>query len=317
MREEQLRQKRNKEDIIRKRRAALQRKRESAQHQVQQDKTQPPAQSQPRAHAAPCVGPTASDDQVSTKQSRLVKARRSELVMKSDEPEDQGAESTAHSSISQSPVPRLQLGRMGIASDASRDAKQTFPMPKDDPPGRANRSPPKSHNRGGVGSAGESVAPRGPSSEAAPATREQAEKSLRSAMSRRLGDDMMSALATKDLRARLVAAMSVGADAQLIGRAKSCCSLCSVKQQGHQQNIRQSNSAIESERLLVRDSKKNGRQERDHARLVAEEVEDWETKHAHLMEKAEKQRKLIEEARREEKRGRSSRRREECGCVHQ
>ena len=51
--------------------------------------------------------------------------------------------------------------------------------------------------------------------------RSHAEKSLQSAMSRRLGDNMMSSLATKDLQGRLIAAIQCGVDPGVISQGKN------------------------------------------------------------------------------------------------
>jgi hypothetical protein len=121
--------------------------------------------------------------------------------------------------------------------------------------------------------------------------RQNAEKALKSAMSRRLGDNMMSSLATKDLQARLLKAIQCGVDSQVITRAKKL--LISVrKKKMNDQHVGKKKSKKE-----VNASKYSGY----HAVAVSNDIEqEWSSKHMHLIEEAEKRTKLLNDRRREE-----------------
>jgi hypothetical protein len=117
--------------------------------------------------------------------------------------------------------------------------------------------------------------------------REHAEKSLQSAMSRRLGNNMMSSLATKDLESRLVAGMRCGVDSELIARAKKLLVAVRKKKKSDDKTARKEVSA----------SKYSGY----HAAAVSNDIaKEWESKHGHLLKEAERQRKLLDEHHREE-----------------
>lgn len=286
---EQQRQQKRKEAMMHKRRVALQRKSgdklQSKQHQA--SNLQGSEISSIRGHS----------DEDEDKDGKMKMLRDSELVTKSDEPEDlQSNASPVQDVRARSPVPKLKLGSLGISDKSLLSASQLVPLPKNTVPESPADLPSDSAT---LKDPSRKVIHRAnPASDNRKITREQAEKALRSAMSRRLGDNMMSALATKDLRARLVAAMSAGADRALIGRAKKL--LLAVQGKKNQEN----GQALKTNDLesLVQNAKKTARKSGDHARLVADEVEAWESKHLHLMEKAEKQRKIIEKAREEEMR---------------
>ena len=117
--------------------------------------------------------------------------------------------------------------------------------------------------------------------------REHAEKSLQSAMSRRLGNNMMSSLATKDLESRLVACMQVGGDAELIGRAKKL--LVAVRTT--------KKNEVRSNKKEVSASKYSG----FHAAAISNDIaQEWESKHGHLIKEAERQRNLLDQHRNDE-----------------
>ena len=116
--------------------------------------------------------------------------------------------------------------------------------------------------------------------------RQHAEKSLKSAMSRRLGDNMMSSLATKDLQKRLLVGIQCGVDLEVIKRAKKLLI-----------SVRKNNTTAKPNKKEVNASKYSGY----HAAAASNDIEqEWSSKHLHLIEQAEKQKLMLDKRRHDE-----------------
>ena len=249
------------------------------------------------------------------RQHRLMLERRQEeqveLVTKSDDPDNNGQSIVKASSPSSSfaptttpppkpprmaaPAKRVQrgTGNGGSAEDARSEwLNSSTPV----------QTPTRKEKKGegeGEEEEEENVTDVQVVESKVPATKEQieeAEKQLRGAMSRRLGDNMMSALATKDLQNRLVVAMQCGGgvDPDLVSRAKK---LLMAVRKNKEVNNKNKNKTTAT-RKEVNASKYSGY----HAAAVSNDIaQEWESKHAHLIVEAEKRSKMLREHHEEER----------------